>query len=119
MPVNRSEISSWVDRYVHAWNNNDPGEIAGLFTEDAVYLTGPLDAPWTGRDQIVEEWLRIKDEPGTTSFTYDVIAVDGDLGVVQGRATYVEPPLEYGNLWLVRLAPDGRCNHFTEYWMKR
>jgi uncharacterized protein (TIGR02246 family) len=91
MPVNRSEISSWVDRYVRAWNSNDPGEIAGLFTEDAVYLTGPLDAPWTGRDQIVEEWLRIKDEPGTTSFTYDVIAVDGDLGVIQGRASYVEP----------------------------
>ena len=111
-------MSAWVERYIRAWNTNDPDEVAGLFTDDAVYLTGPLDIPWNGKDRIVEGWLEAKDEPGTTSFTYEVIAVDGELGVVQGRARYLEPPAEYGNLCLIRLAPDGRCSQFTEYWMK-
>jgi uncharacterized protein (TIGR02246 family) len=117
--MNRSDVSSWVDRYIRAWNTNDANEIGELFTEDAVYLTGPFDAPWEGRQWIVDQWLEERDEPGTTSFSYEVIAVDGDLGVVQGRATYVDPPVVYGNLWLIRLAADGRCSHFTEYWMKK
>jgi uncharacterized protein (TIGR02246 family) len=117
--LNRSDVSSWVDRYIRAWNSNDASDIGELFTDDAIYLTGPFDAPWEGRRRIVDQWLEERDEPGTTSFSYEVIAVDGDLGVVQGRATYVEPPVVYGNLWLIRLAADGRCSHFTEYWMKK
>jgi uncharacterized protein (TIGR02246 family) len=113
-----SDFASWVERYIHAWNTNEPADIGSLFTDDAVYLTGPLDAPWQGRDRIVESWLEIKDEPGAASFAYDVIAVDGALGVVEGRATYFEPPVEYGNLWLIRLAPNKQCERFTEYWVK-
>ena len=117
--LNRSDVSVWVDRYIRAWNSNDATDIGELFTDDAIYLTGPFDAPWEGRQRIVDQWLEERDEPGTTSFSYEIIGVDGDLGVVQGRATYVEPPVVYGNLWLLRLAPDGRCSHFTEYWMKK
>jgi uncharacterized protein (TIGR02246 family) len=117
--LRRSDVSSWVDRYVRVWNTNDANEIGELFTEDAVYLTGPFDTPWEGRQVIVDQWLKERDEPGTTSFSYEVVAADGDLGVVQGRATYVEPPAVYGNLWLIRLTANGRCSHFTEYWMKK
>jgi uncharacterized protein (TIGR02246 family) len=117
--LNRSDVSAWVDRYIRAWNSNDASDIGELFTDEAVYLTGPFDPPWEGRQRIVDQWLEERDQPGTTSFSYEVIAVDGDLGIVQGRATYVEPPVVYGNLWLIRLAADGRCSHFTEYWMKK
>jgi ketosteroid isomerase-like protein len=114
----RSDFGSWVERYIHAWNTNDRGDIGALFADDAVYLTSPLAGPWNGREHIVESWLEIKDEPGSWKFTYDVIAVDGNLGVVQGRATYFDPQVAYGNLWLIRLTGDGRCTSFTEYWTK-
>jgi uncharacterized protein (TIGR02246 family) len=117
--LNRSDVAAWVDRYIRAWNSNDATDIGDLFTDDATYLTGPFDDPWEGRQRIVDQWLEERDEPGTTSFSHEVIAVDGDLGVVQGKATYVEPPAVYGNLWLIRLAANGRCSHFTEYWMKK
>jgi hypothetical protein len=47
-----------------------------------------------------------------------VLAVAGDLGFVRGWTTYTNPPTAYSNLWVVRLAADGRCVEFTEWWME-
>jgi hypothetical protein len=33
-----------------------------------------------------------------------------------GRA--VSSGKDYSNLWVVRLDRDGRCTHFTEWWMQ-
>jgi uncharacterized protein (TIGR02246 family) len=116
--VDRASVVDWVERYVAAWNSNDPDEIGNLFGDEAIYLTGPLDVPWEGRKQIIEGWLKHKDKPGNTTFAYDVIAIDGSMGVVQGQTTYLKPPATYGNLWLLTLDDDGRCARFTEYWMQ-
>ena len=104
-----------------AWNSNDPDDIRALFTEDATYLTGPFDAPWEGSEEIVRKWVEDKDEPGTTDFRYEVVAIDGDTGVVQGVTDYHEPapPREYGNLWVIRLAADGRATYYLEFWEKK
>jgi uncharacterized protein (TIGR02246 family) len=117
--MDRERIRDWVERYVEAWNSNDRGNIESLFTEDAVYLTGPFDEPWEGRETVVEQWLARKDEPGDTRFVYEVIAVDGDLGVVEGYTHYSGTGEEFANLWLIRLDGSGRCTHYTEYWMQK
>ena len=112
-------LRRWVDGYVRAWNSNDPDEIAALFTEDASYFTEPHATPWVGREEIVREWLGRKDEPSDHTFRYEPLAVDGDLGFVRGWTTYADdPPKEYGNLWVIRLAPDGRASEFTEWWVR-
>ena len=111
-------FAAWVDGYVRAWESNDPAAIGELFTEDARYFTAPFREPWRGRSAIVDGWLSRKDEPGTWTFRSEILAVAGELGVVRGWARYAEPPAEYSNLWLVRLAADGRCDEFTEWWME-
>jgi ketosteroid isomerase-like protein len=111
-------FSSWVDRYRHAWISNDPEDIGALFTDDALYFTEPFADPKRGREAIVSDWLDRKDAPGDTEWTYAVIAADGDLGFIQGKATYkTEPARVYSNLWVVRLDGD-RCSEFTEWWME-
>jgi uncharacterized protein (TIGR02246 family) len=118
--MDSATVSAWVDRYVRAWNTNAPADIGGLFTEDAAYYTDPFDDAWHGRDTIVKEWLARQDAPDTTSFRYEVLALQGDLGVVRGWTHYhTDPPRQFSNLWLIRLAPDGRCREFTEWWMQR
>ncbi len=109
----------WVERYIKAWNSNAPEDISAAFTEDGCYRTEPFADAWRGRDEIVRGWLDIKDEPGQTDFTYQVIAVEGDLGVVKGETTYRTPAAKYSNLWEIRLASDGRCTEFIEWWMKQ
>jgi ketosteroid isomerase-like protein len=117
--VQRARTSKWIEGYVRAWNSNAPDDIAALFTEDAVYFTEPYKEPWRGVSEIVREWIARKDEPGTTQFTYTIIALDGDVRVVEGRTKYeTDPPIEYANLWVIRLDPQGRCSEFTEWWME-
>ena len=110
----------WVAQYVAAWESNDPEQIGALFTDDAVYLTAPDHEPRRGRDAIVAGWLEDRDEPGTWSFESKVIHEDEDEGfvVVQGKTRY-PAERDYLNLWIIRLAPDGRATDYTEWYMPR
>ncbi|MEA2528099.1 MAG: hypothetical protein QOF73_5326 [Thermomicrobiales bacterium] len=102
-------IEIWVERYVHAWDSNDPAEIGVPFTEDALYYMTPYAEPWRGREQIVTGWLDRKDEPGDHDFRFEVLAVADRLGFVRGWTRYLSPPGEYANLCVIRLVLGGRC----------
>lgn len=116
--TDRTSIENWVARYRVAWESNEPDDIRALFTPDGVYYTGPSEEPWRGHDDIVAKWLESADQPGETSYeNLGVLAVDGDLGVVQLRVDYREGRY-YDNIWLIEL-DDGRARSFTEWYMKR
>jgi hypothetical protein len=109
-------LSTWIDRYVRAWNSNDESEISALFTEDAEYFTDPYTAPWSGRAAIVAKWLQHRDQPGETSFSWQPLVVEADLCIITGETHY--PQQTFSNLWVIRLDAKGRCSHFTEWWMQ-
>lgn len=119
--VSRGAINAWVEGYLAAWDSNDPVQIAALFTEDARYFDAPDREPWRGPEAIVAGWLGAEDKPGTWEFRHEILAIAGDLGFVRGWTRYIAPaePKTYSNLWVVRLAPDGRCSEFTEWWMEQ
>jgi ketosteroid isomerase-like protein len=110
-------LADWVASYEQAWASNDAGEIGALFTDDALYFTAPFRDPWQGRQEIVDGWLDGKDEPGTWTFAWQVLLDTPELGIVTGTTAYSDPLQTYNNLWLIRLAADGRCREFTEWWM--
>jgi hypothetical protein len=115
--MDASAVAAWVDGYVRAWNTNERADIGSLFADNALYYT---DEPWQGRDAIIEGWLGRQDEPGTTTFRYQVLATGPDLGVVRGWTQYLTPPpSEYSNIWLIRFDERGRCREFTEWWVQR
>ena len=109
-------VSQWVEGYVRAWNSNDAEDIGRLFTDDASYSTAPFSPPWLGRRQIVEGWLAHQDEPGETTFEWEPVSLSDDVAVIRGTSRY--PETTYGNLWVIRLARDGRCKEFAEWWME-
>lgn len=116
--TNRDVASAWVEGYRRAWESNDPADIRAIFTEDAIYHGSPHDpSPGIGIEAIVANWLEGRDEPGTTTFEWEVVAVDGDIAVVRGVSTY--PDTVYDNLWVVRIADDGRASEFTDWWVAR
>jgi uncharacterized protein (TIGR02246 family) len=116
--TDRDAVDAWVDRYVAAWQSNDPDDIGALFADDARYFTEPFRDPWVGRDAIVEGWLAIRDEPGTWTFRHETLAVADGAAFVRGRTTYESPEREYSNLWVIELDGDGRAREFTEWWMR-
>ncbi len=119
--TDRTAVSAWVERYVAAWDANDPGLIRDLFTPDAEYRWNPWDDPARGHDEITAAWLDHADAPGDHVFAWEVAAVDGSTGVVRGRTEYLhdeDAGRPYANLWLLELTDDGRARSFTEWWMQ-
>jgi uncharacterized protein (TIGR02246 family) len=110
-------VTAWVNSYRKAWESNDPEDIAGLVAEDAAYFPEPFAKPWVGREKIVEEWLKIKDDPGTTTFAWHPVVVTEDLTIIEGTTKY--PRDTYSNLWILRLDNSGQARQFTEWWMKQ
>lgn len=120
--TSRDAVADWIDRYLRAWDSNDPADVRALFTPDAWYRFYPWGEPITGHDAITAAWLDHRDEAGDHTFTWEVVAIDGEVVVLQGRTVYgsgSSAGKDYKNLWVLRLAPDGRARDFTEWYMER
>jgi hypothetical protein len=129
--MTREDVQAWLDRYVHAWETYDEGEVRALFTEDAEYRYHPWDQPERGIDAIAESWLNpggpasSRDEPGTWTARYEPWVVEGDRAVAIGETAYFTDATRaveerhYWNIWQLEFAADGRCRSFVEWFMQR
>jgi|SRR5690554_1468183 len=115
--TNRDTAERWVNDYRRAWESNEPDDIRALFTEDAEYFSVPWEDPWRGHDGIVEGWLESRDEPGDTTFEWEIVAVDGNTAVVRAVTVYTAERT-YHNVWVIRFGANGRADQFTEWYMR-
>jgi ketosteroid isomerase-like protein len=122
--MNRSDVQSWLERYVSAWRTNDRDAIESLFTEDAVYGYRPWDSDQSterGREAIIASWLEEPDAPDGWDAHYEPFAVEDDRAVALGWSRYAanadEPERLYHNAYVLEFAPDGRCTSFHEFFM--
>ncbi|HUO47179.1 MAG TPA: nuclear transport factor 2 family protein [Acidimicrobiia bacterium] len=121
--MDTARFSEWFDRYRHAWRSHDPGEIAALFTPDAVYRADPFDEGVVGPEAIVPEWMEVFEEDSEEEFemSHEVVAVNGDVGVVQGWITYTAGRNrdDWRNLFIIELDDQNRCRSYLEWYMRR
>jgi len=128
--MTHADVQAWLDRYVDAWLTYEPGRIADLFSEGVEYRYHPSDEPVVGRDAVVRSWTEPagqasgRDAPGTYQARYEPYAIDGQRAVAVGRSDYFEQPggpirETYDNCFLLRFDADGRCDSFTEFFIRR
>jgi ketosteroid isomerase-like protein len=119
----RTDFERWLDAYRAAWKTDDPAQIGALFTDEASYTTLPFREPRRGRDAIVAWWVSQGDSQNEWQFETERLVVEGDTGVVQGVTTYPasndSPEAVFSNVWVIRLAADGRASSFAEWWVQR
>ena len=117
--MDEAAVATWVEGYRKAWESNDPDDIGALFSDEALYYTEPYAKPWRGRGEIVRQWIENRDEPGDTTFEFQVEAIVGERAFVTGTTDYkTAPPRTYSNIWDLTLDDEGRATRFTEWWMK-
>jgi ketosteroid isomerase-like protein len=121
--TDRATVGRWLAGYEAAWRAPGAGDLADLFTGDATYLKSPYEQPLTGLDAIKRMWEEEREGPDEVfTLVTDILAVDGRTAVVRAEVCYGDPPgREYRDLWVIRLAGDGRCTWFEEwpYWPGR
>jgi hypothetical protein len=123
--VERAAVVDWLNAYVHAWETYSPEAIGALFSEDATYSYHPYDEPVRGRVAIVASWLKDPAPPGTYEGSYEPIAVDGDVAVVQGRSRYFKDSArtelikEWDNIFVIHFDEAGLCSSFSEWYVAR
>ena len=114
--VDRAAVSAWVEGYERAWRTAGTDALAALFTDDATYSMDPYRAAVAGRAAIDALWERERagaDEPFT--MTWELVAVEGDTGVVRVEVAYHDSGNQFRDLWIVHFAADGRCSAFEEW----
>ena len=122
--MNRESLQVWLDKYVEAWRTYEPAKIGDLFSEDALYFYSPYDEQnnLRGREAIVADWLVEPNPPGSWEAHYVPVAVEGNVGVAQGRTRYFNADgaieREFDNIFVLHFDDDGRCARFTEWYMQ-
>jgi len=115
--LDRARLTDWIAGYERAWRAPGTDALAGLFTEEASYSTAPYESPHRGLDAIREMWEAERLGPDEEfEMTSEVLAVEGDTGVVRVEVQYKAPKnKEYRDLWIVRLDESGLCFHYEEW----
>jgi hypothetical protein len=122
--MNREHLQEWLDKYVEAWRSYEPEKIRELFSENALYFYSPFDEKnhLRGREAIVAGWLQEPDAEGSWEAHYVPVAVEGSVGVAQGRTRYFNSDgsieRQFDNIFVMHFDDTGRCTRFTEWYMK-
>lgn len=119
MLMDYASVSSWIDDYFAAWATNNPSHVAGLFSPEAVYQTGPFSKPWRGRDEIVTRWTAGRTE--LLRHTHNVLAIDGDHAVIRWNVVVEtkERPLEIDGILVLVFDDNGLCRERREWHVSR
>jgi ketosteroid isomerase-like protein len=114
--VERAELHAWVTAYERLWRTPGTAGLSELFTEDATYSQEPYAEPVRGLPAIREMWERQREGPDEPfELTFEIIAVDGAVGIVRAEVHYLDGGNEYRDLWVVTADDDGRCTSFEEW----
>lgn len=107
-----------MDGYVLAWTTNDAVDISALFSPDAVYDPQTPEGEWDGIDEIVQRWQDRDQEEENWEFEWLPIVETDDIAIITGRTRYIDPPVSYRNLFIIRFDDENRCHDFTEWWIE-
>ena len=115
--MEHARLSTWIDLYEQAWRAPGTDWLEYLFAPEATYSMEPFEPAVTGLDAIAELWERERASPDEVfRMQSEIVAVEGDTGVVRVEVTYGEPvERHYRDLWIVRLDANGLCTSFEEW----
>ena len=114
----RQKMERWVREYFRCWKEKDTSGLRKLFTESAVYRSGPFREPLAGTDAIGAYWRRATRSQRGLEIRVGLPLCDRNHAAVEWWATWKEgkDSITLPGCLVLRFAPDGRCQELREYW---
>lgn len=110
---------AWVDAWSRAWPAADPGPLAAVYAEDAVFRSHPFREEHEGREDVLAyaSWA-FADQEGFGGCSFGEPLVSGDRATVEYWAVVVEQGREVtiAGVALLRFGPDGLVRSQRDYW---
>ncbi len=114
--MDRTAVEQWVADYERIWRTAGTARLPELFQPDATYLASPWAQPIEGLEAIARFWEAERDGADEDfAMSSEIVAVDGSTAVVRVFVTYAAGRRRWRDLWVLRLAGDGRCSSFEEW----
>ena len=115
MPVSLAE---WAERYARAWELDDDGAVAELFTDDATYRSSPFEEPYRGIDEIRRYWRDVTATQSRVEVRIGRTVADGNHAVVEWWTEMDSKgtPVTLPGALLLDLDENGLCTALREYW---
>lgn len=89
MAPSMPEVEHIVGTYIKAWEGQDPTLIVTVFTENATYREGVLNAPIVGRGGIRRHWeTKVVKEQANIEVKLLALYLDGNTAVAEWEAQF-------------------------------
>ena len=118
MTIGREMAAAFVDAYGRTWERWDVSGFVDLFIDEVVYVAHATEETVVGRTAL-ESYLRKEAaEQGEVSVRMGNPVIEGDRVAAEFwvTATSGSRAATIAGCLVARLAPDGRCAFFREYW---
>ena len=118
MSIGREDAAAFVEGYGRAWEDWDVSGFVDLFSDEVVYVAHATQETVLGRTALASYLRKEAAEQGEVSVRMGSPVIEGDRVAAEFwvTATSGSEAATIAGCFVARLAPDGRCSHFREYW---
>ena len=118
MSIGREDAAAFVEGYGRAWEDWDVSGFVDLFSDEVVYVAHATQETVVGRTALASYLRKEAAEQGEVSVRMGSPVIEGDRVAAEFwvTATSGSEAATIAGCFVARLAPDGRCSRFREYW---
>jgi ketosteroid isomerase-like protein len=118
--IRRKDAAAFVEGYGHAWERWDVAGFLDLFSDEVVYVAHATQEMVAGRTALASYLQKEAAEQGEVNVRMGSPVIDGDRVAAEFwvTATSGSQKATIVGCLVARLSPDGRCEHFREYWFE-
>jgi ketosteroid isomerase-like protein len=116
--MSREVSEAFVEGYGRAWERWDVAAFVDLFSDDVVYVAHATEETVVGRTALADYVRKEAAEQGEVSVRMGSPVVEADRVAAEFwvTATSGSGAATIAGCFVARLAADGRCGNFREYW---
>jgi hypothetical protein len=119
MTICRGDAAAFVEGYGRAWEGWDVSGFVDLFSDEVVYVAHATQETVVGRPALASYLRKEAADQGEASVRMGSPVIEGDRVAAEFwvTATSGTRATTIVGCFVARLAPDGRCDNFREYWV--